>query len=111
MASAWNRIDWTDYADTPAALEQARVESGEPWTTCRVASLQYHSWHEDDGVGGRVLPKLGDRLALVREPGNRYDRHAIQVIHRNQHQVGHLPRELAAELAHCWTGASGCAPT
>ncbi|WP_263768936.1 HIRAN domain-containing protein [Propionivibrio soli] len=35
--------------------------------------------------------KVGDRLVLVREPGNRHDRHAVRV-DWNGHKLGYVPR-------------------
>ena len=64
-----------------------------------VAGLQYYAYHRDDGLGGRVEPRKGDPVALVREPGNRHDRNAVQVWWRNAHQIGHLSRDDAADLA------------
>ena len=35
--------------------------------------------------------RVGDRLTLIREPGNRHDRHAIRV-EWNGHKLGYVPR-------------------
>ncbi|KAG6918560.1 hypothetical protein DXG01_013650 [Tephrocybe rancida] len=54
-----------------------------------VVGIQYYK--------GLVGP--GEQVALVREPGNRYDRNAIQVMNIGRVQVGHLPRQVAQKLA------------
>lgn len=76
--------------------------------------------HQDEVVGiqhYRGLVGVGERVVLVRpylwvwcpsqtltysvqrrEPGNRYDSNAIQVININGQQVGHIPRGTAARL-------------
>lgn len=90
---------WDSLADTPAATEGERIENGEPWTVTALAGLQYYAYHEDDGLDGRVEPRAGDRLHLVRRPDNRFDPNAVEVVWRNEHQLGHLPRALAAEVA------------
>lgn len=41
----------------------------------------------------------GEEVRLVREPGNAYDRNAVQVKNIGGTQVGHLPRNVAAKLA------------
>lgn len=64
-----------------------------------VAGLQYYAYHRDDGLGGRVEPRAGDPLTLVRDPENRHDSFAIEVWWRNGYKLGHLPREDAADLA------------
>jgi hypothetical protein len=42
--------------------------------------------------------RTGDALTLVREPGNRHDRHAIRVEWRG-HQLGYVPRAQNRMLA------------
>ncbi|KAG8729374.1 hypothetical protein FRC12_021024, partial [Ceratobasidium sp. 428] len=54
-----------------------------------VVGIQYY-----DGLVGP-----GEQVNLVREPTNKYDRNAIQVMNIRLKQVGHIPRQTAAELA------------
>ncbi|KAG9120079.1 hypothetical protein FRC07_004585 [Ceratobasidium sp. 392] len=54
-----------------------------------VVGIQYY-----DGLVGP-----GEQVNLVREPTNKYDRNAIQVMNIRLRQVGHIPRQTAAELA------------
>jgi len=42
---------------------------------------------------------IGERVLLVREPNNPYDRNAIQVKNVMGDQVGHVGRNVAAKLA------------
>ncbi|KAJ3200332.1 hypothetical protein HDU67_002141, partial [Dinochytrium kinnereticum] len=42
---------------------------------------------------------INEHVIMRREPANRYDRNAIQVLNTNEIQVGHIPRETAATLA------------
>ncbi len=90
---------WNPFKDTPAAFEAHRVRQGEPWTVCAIAGLQYHSWLQDDGMDGRHEPQPGDRLQLVREPGNPHDGNAVRVEWRNATMLGHLPRLVAKDVA------------
>lgn len=92
-------LDLTAFADTPLALEQARLAAGECWCTTVVAGLQFYSYGREDEFLGRILPETGDRLSLMRRPDNPADRNATEVWWRNQHKFGHLPRELAAHIA------------
>jgi hypothetical protein len=61
-----------------------------------LAGFQHHA-------GGELWPglRVGDALTLVREPGNRYDRHAVRVEWRGR-KLGYLPRAenraVAAEM-------------
>ncbi|KZO90728.1 hypothetical protein CALVIDRAFT_568793 [Calocera viscosa TUFC12733] len=41
----------------------------------------------------------GEQVLLVREPSNRYDANAIQVLNIQRIQVGHIPKNVAARLA------------
>jgi HIRAN domain len=43
--------------------------------------------------------RVGDRLTLKPEPGNRFDPHAVAVLTAAGEQIGYLKRERAAELA------------
>lgn len=42
--------------------------------------------------------RINDELVWQRDPGNQYDRNAISLWH-NENQVGHIAKEIAAELA------------
>ncbi|KIJ49379.1 hypothetical protein M422DRAFT_65895 [Sphaerobolus stellatus SS14] len=55
----------------------------------KVVGLQYYQ--------GMVGP--GEEVTLVREPHNRFDSNAIQVLNISGEQVGHLPRNIAAKLS------------
>ena len=61
-----------------------------------LAGFQYHA-----GASVWEELKVGDRLALSREPDNPHDRHAVRVDWRGQ-QLGYLPRAenhaVAAEM-------------
>jgi hypothetical protein len=51
------------------------------------------------GAGTQIARmKLGQRLRVVREPTNKYDKNAVAVHIFNQ-QLGHFPRGFAAEIA------------
>ncbi|KAG9104378.1 hypothetical protein FRC06_003185 [Ceratobasidium sp. 370] len=54
-----------------------------------VVGIQYY-----DGLVGP-----GEQVNLVREPMNKYDENAIQVMNVRMRQVGHIPRQTAANLA------------
>ena len=99
MSDSHSAEFWNALSETPTALERDRIEHGEPWTIAAVAGLQCHAYHKDDGLDGRVEPRAGDRLHLVRQPDNRFDPNAVEVTWRNEHQLGHLSRALAAEVA------------
>lgn len=43
--------------------------------------------------------RVGDRVYLVREPSNPYDRNAVKVLCSNGMQIGYIPREHASYLA------------
>jgi HIRAN domain len=92
--------DLTGLEGTEAATEAERLARGEPWFASELAGLQFYAYGRTDELSGEpVIPQPGDRLALVRDPENEYDRHAIQVWWRNGHMLGHLPRSVAAEVA------------
>ncbi|KZT56200.1 hypothetical protein CALCODRAFT_497639 [Calocera cornea HHB12733] len=57
--------------------------------TSQVVGIQYY--HGLVGSGEQVL--------LVREPNNKYDANAIQVLNIQRVQVGHIPRNVAGRLA------------
>ena len=42
---------------------------------------------------------VGERVFLRREPSNQYDRNAIKVENVMGAQIGHIPRNVAADLA------------
>lgn len=76
----------------PAAAQQLRVLV----QTSPLAGFQYY--------GGKILwdeMREGDRLTLVREPGNRHDPYAVRVEWRGT-KLGYLPRSdnraVAAEI-------------
>jgi HIRAN domain-containing protein len=60
-----------------------------------VASVAGAAGHHADAL---ETVELGAPLALRRDPGNEHDPNAIQVL-AGEHQIGWVPRELAAELA------------
>jgi hypothetical protein len=93
------RLDFTALAGTDAAIEAARIDAGEPWVVCAVAGLQYYRYARQDELLGRVIPQPGDRLQIIRDPDNEYDRRACEVWWRNAHQLGHLPRGAARLVA------------
>lgn len=92
-------IDWYAFGDTPAALEREYIDGGESWAVVAAAGLQYYAYGRHNGSGGRVLPQFGDRLTLSRQSDNRHDRNAVELWWRNRHQLGHLPRGVAATVA------------
>ena len=92
-------IDWTAFGDGPAILERPFVEAGECRAISSVAGLQFYGYHRPDGLDGRVVPLPGDRLTLVRRPDKLADPNAVEVWWRNSHQLGHLPRGVAACVA------------
>ena len=87
------------YIDTP--LGDALIYlSATPFWTMPIAGIQYHEVGEYDECLGTIIPALGDRLELVREPDNHYDENAIKVMWRNgQHHIGYIPRTIASYIA------------
>ncbi|CAE6341818.1 unnamed protein product [Rhizoctonia solani] len=82
--------DDEDYVDEDfGAEEEAQYTDFYLSFQSSVVGIQYY-----DGLVGP-----GEQVALVREPGNRYDRNAIQVMNIGMRQVGHIPRQVAANLA------------
>jgi hypothetical protein len=76
-----------------ATLAQAEVESRIILQTSSLAGFQYHA--------GRALFPLmseGERLALVREPGNPHDPRAVRVEWRGA-MIGYAPRADNVDLA------------
>ena len=96
---ALETLDLTPYADTPLELETGLADGSDFWATVTAAGLQFYRYAGPDDLGGRVIPTPGDRLALVRAPDNPADANAVEIWWRNEHQLGHLPRGVAAELA------------
>ncbi|KAF9222676.1 hypothetical protein BS17DRAFT_708165 [Gyrodon lividus] len=58
-------------------------------TNTSIVGVQYYK--------GLVGP--GEEVRLIREPHNKYDRNAIQVMNIGGTQVGHIPRNIASKLA------------
>lgn len=96
---AMEALDLALYADTALWLESGLADGTEFWTSVVAAGLQFYRYADPDDLGGRVMPAPGDRLALVRTPDNEADANAVEIWWRNEHQLGHLPRGVAAELA------------
>ena len=68
----------------------------------RLAGLQFYDYRERHplDVHAEIEPEIDEPLELVRRPENDYDTNAIEVWFRNQqYQLGHIPRDLAAQLA------------
>jgi hypothetical protein len=93
------QIDWEAFGESPAAIEQQRIDAGDFWCTSSVAGLQYYAYDEPDGLGGVVRPVAGDRLSLMRRPENPADGNAVEIWWRNEYHIGHLPRGVAAIVA------------
>lgn len=76
-----------------ATLAQAGVDSGIILQTSPLAGFQYHA-------GRAVFPllKVGDRLELLREPGNPHDAKAVRVEWRGA-MIGYAPRADNVDLA------------
>ncbi|GGD87316.1 hypothetical protein GCM10011390_02530 [Aureimonas endophytica] len=92
-------IDLSDLAGTDLAIERPRLSAGEPHAAVSIAGLQFHGYGREDDLGGRVLPRRGDRLQLVREPENPVHAAAVGVWWRNNHRLGHLPWHVADLVA------------
>ena len=72
--------DLRGYEDTDLGVEIPALNRGEPWFVSQVAGLQFYAYgRRDDLTGERIMPRLGDRLHLVRDPSNEHDAHAVQV--------------------------------
>ena len=87
-------------ADTPVGIELANLSLGGPWFTTQVAGMQFYDYARHDAdLDVIVMPENGDRLQLVRDPENPHDGNAIQIHWRNTHMLGHVPRDLARDVA------------
>ena len=65
-----------------------------------IAGLQYYDYNREDDTMGKIFPRSGERLELVRQPNNKKDKNAIEVSFRNgQYQLCHVPRQIAKLLA------------
>ena len=80
-------------------LERPRLEAGEPWHTTQLAGLQFYRYNSRGLDEAPVRPDVGERLHLVRRPDNPADANAVEVWLRNEHLLGHIPRDLAARIA------------
>lgn len=70
-----------------------------PYFITAIAGLQFYDI-EDEAFSRDVQPKQAEKLLLVREPHNPYDKNAIEVRSMNgQYMLGHIPRDIAAVLA------------
>ena len=92
-------FDLASFGGTDLAMETGVADGTERWFRCAVAGLQYSDYDKDDELIGRIRPSAGDRLTMVRRPENAYDANAIEVHWRNNHFIGHMPREIAAAIA------------
>ncbi|KAG5722646.1 putative SWI/SNF-related matrix-associated actin-dependent regulator of chromatin subfamily A member 3-like 1, partial [Termitomyces sp. T112] len=85
----------------PSATQLAEDENIEETPDEEIADELYCSM-KTNVVGIQYYKGLvgpGEQVLLIREPGNPYDRNAVQVKNISQVQVGHLPRQLVAKLA------------
>lgn len=55
----------------------------------KIVGVRYYTGHAT----------IGEHVLLTRQPNNPYDRNAIQVRNVMGHQIGHIPRQVAAKLA------------
>lgn len=90
-------IDLAAFTDSDLALEQEL--DGQFWAVTDVAGLQYYRYGRHDELVGRIIPKAGDRLSLMRRPANPRDDNAVEVWWRNSFHLGHLPCGVAASVA------------
>jgi len=91
-------FDTTAFENTPLSLEITLVDGYEHWATTEVAGLQYYSYNKKDELIGRILPANGDVISIMRRPDNHADKNACELWWRNQHHLGHLPRDVARNL-------------
>lgn len=105
MLDAEGLLDFAWFAANPSAdlaLEAERLAAGEPWFTTAIAGLQFYDYGSADDLSedGRLrIPAEGERLSLARRPDNPHDENAVEVWWRNTVRLGHLPRDVARELA------------
>ncbi len=88
--------------------ELVSIEGGRPWTETAIAGLQFYDYGQPGLSGAPISPALGDRLVLVRAPDNAHDANAVEVWWRNDIRIGHLPRELAADMAPLLDAGASC---
>jgi hypothetical protein len=89
-----------EFADSPNIHEILGEEKDCPSCIMPVAGLQYYSYDKHDELIGKVRPKSGDRLQLIRKPMNAYDQNAVEVWYRDSRfMLGHVPSEFACYLA------------
>ena len=70
-----------------------------PWFVTEVAGLQFYD-ADALNLSDELAHAQGDDIQLVRRPDNPYDENAVEVWCSNgRHQCGHLPREIAADIA------------
>ncbi|GJJ06235.1 hypothetical protein Clacol_000425 [Clathrus columnatus] len=75
--------------------------------TAKIVGIQYYQGNvyiRRLFIRGHLIEILGlvgpgEEVTLVREPFNRFDRNAIQVLNISGLQVGHIPRNIAEKLA------------
>lgn len=92
-------FDIVPFDGTPLALERGLADGTECWDTAPVAGLQFYEYGTHDELVGKVIPRPGDALTIMRRPDNRADPNACEVWWRNRFLLGHLPRYQAALLA------------
>lgn len=100
------QLRWSRFAGTPLGSECQRLGLGtlglgnwRLWDWAAIAGLQLYDYGKDDGLGGRVMPTIGEPLTLVRNTDNLFHKEAIEVWYRNGYQLGHIPRWFAEKLA------------
>ena len=71
-----------------------RAGATEPVARLVAAGTHYHEW---DRL--RACAKIGARLVARREPDNRYDPNAVEVLDDSGAKIGYVPRRLAPEIA------------
>ncbi|RYH06525.1 HIRAN domain-containing protein [Tropicimonas sp. IMCC6043] len=87
-------------SETTLVLAEFGEDPELPQARIFIAGLQYYDYNAVDDILGRIRPKRGDRLQLVRQPENPYDGNAVEVWWRNGRlQLGHLPRDVATKVA------------
>ena len=80
-------------------LTRLDVPIDTPYCITSIAGLQYYDI-DAETLSGKVEPDVDERLLLIREPKNEYDKNAIQVRNDNgEYMLGHIPRDVAYYLA------------